>query len=92
MKMLMCSVFDTTNSKFMAPWYAQNEEDAKRSFKLIMNGNDLMKQNPSDFECYVIAQFDDDRGIVNDNYLKSNIDYSYEPLRLYKGGEILHEA
>lgn len=92
MKALMCSVFDTTNSKFLQPWYAQNEEDAKRSFKLILNSNDLMKQNPSDFECYVVAKWDDDKGITNENYLKMNVDNSYEPWRLYKGGEVLHES
>lgn len=84
---MMCAVFDTAVSKYMAPWYAQNEEDAKRSFKFIMSQNDMMKQNPSDYECYMVGTWDDENGVLPVDIPKK----SYTPIRLFKGGEVFHE-
>lgn len=89
MKAIMCSVHDITTSTFRAPFYAMNEEDAKRAFRMILNSNDLMKQNPSDFELYHVGLWDDETGIYDlDQSGKVSPCQTY---RMYKGGEIIHE-
>lgn len=89
MKALMCSVYDVTISKYMQPWYANNEEDAKRSFNHILNSNDLMRNNPSDFELHLMATWDDETGIVIAP--GTNKETRVASSRLFKGGEIFHE-
>lgn len=85
----MCSILDITTSTFRAPFYAMNEADAKRAFKLILNGNDLMKSNPSDFELYHVGMWDDEAGIydIQDDGSNKPIVRCY---RLFKGGEVFY--
>lgn len=90
MKAIMCSIFDITTSTYRQPFYAMNEADAKRAFRLILESNDLMKKNPSDFELYHIGLWDDTIGIYD-------ISKTGEPgttvnvYRMFRGGEVIHE-
>lgn len=88
MKAIMCSIFDITTSTFRQPFYAMNDNDAKRAFKMILNSNDLMRQNPSDFELYNMGCWDDEMGIYRDQELKGNFVGCH---RLFKGGEVFYE-
>lgn len=96
MKAIMCSIFDITTSTFRQPFYAMNMDDAKRAFKMIITSNDLMKQNPSDFELYEMGSFDDEEGIIRANYLDVKFDTmqgeTIVPKRLFKGGEVYREG
>lgn len=96
MKAIMCSVFDVTTSTYRQPFYAMNLEDAKRAFRLILSSNDLMKQNPSDFELYEMGNYDDTEGIMRPNYLDAKFDAlqgeTIVPKRLFKGGEVYREV
>lgn len=90
MKAIMCSILDITTSTMRAPFYAMNEADAKRAFKMIMLGNDLMKQNPSDFELYHVGMWDDETGIYDiDN--TGAITNKVRNYRMFKGGEVINE-
>lgn len=90
MKAIMCSIFDITTSTYRQPFYAMNEADAKRAFKLILGSNDLMKKNPSDFELYHVGMWDDEIGIYDINP-SGNLTNEIRCYRLFKGGEIAHE-
>lgn len=93
MKAIMCSIFDITTSLYKQPFYAMNEEDAKRAFKMILKSNDLMKDNPSDFELYKVGYWEDETGIfsIGNVNTKANT-VIIEPIRLFKGGEVINEA
>ena len=90
MKAIMCSILDITTSTFRAPFYAMNEADAKRAFKMIMDENKLMRDNPSDFELYHVGMWDDEAGIYDLNKA-GNPTKEISIYRMYKGGEIYHE-
>lgn len=96
MKAIMCSIFDITTSTYRQPFYAANLEDAKRAFRMILGSNDLMKQNPSDFELYEMASFDDEEGILKPSYMEVKFDTltgdKLVPKRLFKGGEVYREV
>lgn len=89
MKAIMVSIFDITTSTFRQPFYAMNEADAKRAFRMILDTNDLMKRNPSDFELYHVGMWDDEVGIYD---IGNNGDLvPCKTYRLYRGGEVIHE-
>lgn len=90
MKAIMVSIFDITTSTFRQPFYAMNEADAKRAFRMILESNDLMKRNPSDFELYHVGMWDDEVGIfdINTSGETTNETFNY---RLFRGGEVIHE-
>lgn len=92
MKAIMCSVFDITTSTYRQPFYAMNYDDAKRAFKMIIGSNNLMKENPSDFELFELGLFDDETGINIPGYLGVTQDLRIEPKRLFKGGEVYREV
>lgn len=86
----MCAINDITTGTMRAPFYAMNEADAKRAFKMIMDSNDLMKKNPSDFELYHVGMWDDEEGIY-DLDKAGNITRTVAVYRLFKGGEVYYE-
>lgn len=87
----MCSVNDITTGTLRAPFYAMNEADAKRAFKLIMDSNDLMKKNPSDFELYHVGMWDDEEGIYDIDQSGTTVKGLARMYRMYKGGEVYYE-
>lgn len=91
MKAIMCSILDITTSTFREPFYAMNEADARRAFKYIMESNDLMKKNPSDFELYHVGMWDDETGIY-DISNTGEITKTVSTYRLFKGGEVFYES
>lgn len=91
MKAIMCSILDITTSTYRQPFYAMNEADAKRAFKFIIEGNELMKKNPSDFELYHMGMWDDEIGIYDINP-SGNLTNEVRNYRMFKGGEVFNEA
>lgn len=90
MKAIMCSIFDITTSTFRQPFYAMNEADAKRAFRMILDTNDLMKRNPSDFELYHVGMWDDEVGVF-DISKAGEATKEVNIYRLFRGGEVIHE-
>lgn len=90
MKAIMCAINDITTGTMRAPFYAMNEADAKRAFKMILESNDLMKKNPGDFELYHVGMWDDNNGIF-DIDTTGQVSNAVNTFRMFKGGEVFYE-
>lgn len=90
MKAIMYSVYDIIQGAYRAPFYATNEADGKRAFQLILGSNDLMKNNPNDFELHMMGFWDDKEGITYVDKKTKEAMYLV-PERIFKGGEVFYE-
>ncbi|UPW36501.1 nonstructural protein [Peromfec virus RodF8_36] len=65
MKLNIYAIKDTIVGSFMNPFYLQNDEQAKRSFKLATNDekSDYSKIK-KDLQLFKIGTFDDESGII----------------------------
>lgn len=59
------SVKDTLSNKFNGLIFFHSEEEAKRAFKTQVNGLDIWRDNPADFELWYIGTFDDETGTLS---------------------------
>lgn len=66
MKYKMYSVKDVMTNKFMNPMFVEEEENsdilATRQFRSNVNNIKLWKDNPNDFELWLVGIFDDETG------------------------------
>ena len=50
---------------FMPPQIAQNEEDAKRQFAMMINnGDSILGFAPKDFDLFYVGNFDSEKGEI----------------------------
>lgn len=57
------SIKDNLVGRYMAPFYAESDEEAIRFFKTQINTIPLWKNNANDFELYHLGNFDQKNGL-----------------------------
>lgn len=81
MKLKIYSVEDTLTA-FLQPFYAENDEAAKRMFKNTINGEvpNIVKTNYKDMKLYRLGIFDDTIGCIepDKDYLMNGIEAKEE--------------
>ena len=65
MKLNLYAVYDQKTRAFDAPFTAQNEATALRTFQRVRTNIPLMKDNPNDFDLYEIGSYHTTTGRVD---------------------------
>lgn len=61
------AIKDELTSRYMEPVYAENDQDATRWFKYILNNNKMWKSNAAMYSLYHMSTFDDKEGFCDYN-------------------------
>lgn len=65
MHLKMYSVYDKTASYYNPPFFARNDEEAKRTLEAVVNDNKTtLGQHPMDFHLSLVGTFDDNTGLI----------------------------
>ena len=63
MNLFAFSVYDNAIKAYGRPWFARNEAEALRSFRLeVANPDSFMAKSPADFTLFMVGSFDDNTG------------------------------
>lgn len=62
--MLLVSIQDTVSKLFLAPFIEQNEETAKRTFKVLCREPGMISKAPADYQILQVGEFDQLTGVV----------------------------
>lgn len=65
MKLELYAVYDQKTRTFDAPFTAQNEQTAVRTFSRVLSSIPLMKDHPSDFDLYRVGTYHSTTGRVD---------------------------
>ena len=61
------SIKDELTGRFMEPVYCENDQDATRWFKYILNKNPMWKSNAAMYSLYHMSTFNDKEGFKDYN-------------------------
>ena len=67
MKYVLVAVFDSAVGTYMPPFAQRSIGEALRSFQVACRDDKTaMAQHPSDYALYLLAEFDDESGVVDE--------------------------
>lgn len=64
---LACSIYDSVAKVYVNPFYCATKGEALRSFSNAVNDKNMgdLNKHPKDFILYLIAEFDDQKGLMS---------------------------
>lgn len=80
MKKLMVSIFDNKAESWSFPVQADNKATAIRMFAdLVKDDRTLVGQHPSDFDLYVVGEFDVTNGCISTHFDRLSNGSDFKP-------------